>query len=565
MKFVSSVVALVAMLAAGSEAAKPNNKKVTKRILNQRMRKGQFDKATIMENAKPHNENAKKRALEEEFQITSNYGVQFKSCFSLTTSYDDMFEGDDDGALVMQLFSQGNIMALQSYAIFSLSYGGGYGALEYVVDLSTYVQALVNYLPEQMENFCEACQENSDSCMSQLYGNNNNQYEGQYNNNNQYQQGQNGGDVNYNGNNNANYGYGNNGNGYNRKLSDIEHFEHRVLGNNQIVRELDCNLCQQYNCLDDDNNNQNNNQNNDGNDYESASEWISGIAECYETGVAYSGGYGYGNNNQQGGDNDGGLFAGMICNGDGTGIEIGLFYDEDCKLYLPNEAYTSYMSYFDQTYQEMTKDIIEFTFSENIISCMESQYIYTVSNNGNYQNQQEGQNYNYNQYNQYQEQNEEDNIGEWCEGLVDGETTPVDMNSCGVYNYDYNEDQNQNQNGQDQYQYTYDWYSYEITDENSEDMTEVCQTVQSSGDLHTFYNNNNGNLYSYGSTDEFSDFVEDNNKLSGGAIFGIISLLGITIGAVTALFLRFRAAGKDEKNVGLIDPDEVETKGGVEA
>ena len=97
MKFVSAVTALVAALAVGSEAAKPKNKRVSRRELNQRMKNGQFDKATIVKNAKPHSAAAKKRALDEGMTITGNYSVQFQSCFSLTTSYEELFE---DGATI---------------------------------------------------------------------------------------------------------------------------------------------------------------------------------------------------------------------------------------------------------------------------------------------------------------------------------------------------------------------------------------------------------------------------------------------------------------------------------
>jgi len=587
MKFVSAITALVAALAVGSEAAKTKNRNVSNRELNQRMKNGHFDKSTIMKNAKPHSEEAKRRALDS-LELTGGYSIQFNSCFSLTTSYDDIFDDDEDGTSMMSLMSAGNIMPIQSYAIFRICYGsncnanGNEALLEYVVDLKTYVMALVNYLPEQMEGFCEACQENYDSCMAILYG----QYGQNYNANNEnaykYQQ-YNANDNNYNGNNvnNVNYSngqYGYYGNGGNRKLAE---FQQRVLEDGQVVRQLDCQLCEEYSCLDDD-------DQNDLYGFEAASEWLEEIAECKETGIPYQGGY---NNNQYGGqyyqnnnqnNNDAQeLYAGVICNGDGSGIELALFYDEECALYLPNEAYTNYMSYFEQTYQQMTKEIVEFTFSDAIFSCKNTEVVYTTQDLSQY-----GGNYQQNNYNN----NDDDDIAEWCETLVGGEISdPVDMSSCGMYDYysgngngnyydggsSYQEryDQYQNQDENNQYMYQYDWYRYEISEDDSLDMMEVCKLAkQSGGNLHTYFNTNNGNMYSYtgsGTTDAIEEYLDAadassmRSGLSGGAKFSIVALVGITLGAAVALFLRFKSSTIDDKNVGLIDPDEAEPKGEV--
>lgn len=282
----------------------------------------------------------------------------------------------------------------------------------------------------------------------------------------------------------------------------------------------------------------------------------------------------------------------MICNGDGSGVEIGLFYDEDCLLYLPNEAYSNYMSYFDQTYQQMTKEIIEFTFSNAVFSCKEQEVTYTTQNLNGYNSQYNG-NYNWN--------GDDDDVAEWCELLVEGgDSTPVDMATCGMYssdnyqqgqyynnvNYNYEEryDQYQDQDEQNQYMYTYDWYRYEITQDNSLDMQAVCKKAKkSSTSLHTFYNTNNGNLYSYSNSNSASDtiteFMEDTDsevdfvssyawiaqasKLSGGAKFGIVAGTGVLVGAVVALFLRFRSSADDDKNISLMEDEELESKGEV--
>jgi len=573
MKFVSAITALVAALAVGSEAS-TQKKKVSRRELNDRMKNGKFDKATIMKNAKPHSTEAKRRALGD-LELTGSYSIQFQSCFSFTTSYEDIFDDEDTGAF--SLMSTGSIMPIQSYAIFRVCYGnscyanGNESLLEYVVDLNTYVMALVNYLPEQMEGFCDACQDNADTCNAQLYGQYSQNYNGDNANAYRYQQ-YNANDNNYNGNqvnnvnyNNAQYGWGSNNNG-NRKLAN---FEQRVLEGGQIVRQLDCQLCEQYSCLDDD-------DKNDLYGFDAASEWLEEVAQCKETGIPYQGGYSnnggqYYQQNQEGGE-QAELFAGVVCNGDGTGIELGLFYDEECKLYLPNEAYTNYMSYYEQTYQQMTKEIVEFTFSDAVFSCKKQEIVYTTQDMSQYGGYYEQQN--------WDNDDDDDDVSEWCEDLVGGDISdPVDMSSCGMYNY-YNNydggqyaeryDNYQNQDQANQYMYQYDWYRYEISEDDALDMSEVCKKAkQNGGELHTYYNTNNGNMYSYsgsGTSDTIEEFLEVSegnsfmraSKLSAGAKFGIVALFGLVIGAIVALVLRFKASTVDDKNVGLIDPDEVE-------
>jgi len=533
MKFVSAVTALVAAMAVGTEARKP--KKVSRRVLKDRMKNGQFNKATIMANAKPHNEAAKKRKLEDNNrQVTGDYSIQFHSCFSLQTSYSDMFDGDDGSSTFMNLYSSGAMMAVDSYAVFSLI---AYGVTEqYVIDMPSYVQALINYLPDQMEEYCEACDENKDACQQELYGQNYQNYGNGYNNN-------------YNGNNNNNYNGNNNGN---RKLSDIE----RVLNGNQEIRLLDCGLCQEYGCLSGDGDN-NNNNNDDGNGYESAAEWLEEMSECKETGIQYqpqnSNGQYYQQNNDEGLD----LYAGMICNGDGTGVEIGMFADEECKLYLRNESYSNYMYSSDNTYQQMTKEVLEFTFSSAVISCADNEVVYTTSSNYNSYNQNQNQDY-----------NEDDNneVAEWCEDVVSGDTYPVDMKTCGSgynnnYGYAWSDDDTTSKISY------YDWYNAEIGENDSIDMSMVCTVVKANG-KHTFYNMDNGNMYTYtgvsASVSELLDATEydSTSGLSGAAKFSIVALVGIVLGAAVAVYLKFQAAGQNDKSVGLIDPDEVEQKGG---
>jgi len=645
MKFVRATIAIVAAIASSSFGAtatsipKDHKKRAEyKKKLDHRMKNGLFDKATLMRGAQPHSPAAKereeRRKLQYDLEITGSFSVQFQSCFSLTQSYADIFDADEDGGTGMMLMQNGALQPLRSYAIFRLCYNGVCGAngnqamLDYVVDLSTYVQALVNYLPEQMEEFCEGCMENYDSCIQILYGS----YAQGYDANNayNYRQSYNAGSNNYNGNqaNSVNYntydgssysgqqyqqqgqqqsyngGYGNsyNGgynnannnannnnannnnanNGYNRKARELHDFQKRVLENGQVVKQLNCNLCQEYNCLSEDED-----EYGELYGFEVASEWLQEMAECKETEITYTGGYngGYANYNNNGGDDSMLMYAGFICNADGNGVEIGLFLDEECVLYLPNESYMNYMSYFDQTYAQMTKEIVEFTFSTAVLSCKDTETVYTTQDLGSY-NQYQYQDYNWNN-------DEDEEVSEWCETLVSGgESTPVDISSCGQYangynQYEYNAEYYNSQyqqyydeyaaEGEDnaQYQYMYDWYRFEINEDDALEMTTVCSLIKSnSGAMHTFYNSDNGNLYDYsaGASDSITEFLEGSDSdvtfvttnsmsaivesLSGGAKFLIVAGTGVAVGAAVALYMRFKSSGIDSKTIALYDDDD---------
>lgn len=554
MKFVKAAIAAVAAFASLAEAKISGDKGEWKETLNHRMKNGLYDKQTLMQGAKPHNKAAQdheaQRQLGNNFEITSDYSIQFISCFSLSTSMDELFEDNNNGGSVaLTLMSKGQAVPERSYAIFKVCYTGTCGndstySLEYVIDLNSYVQALVMYLPDQVESFCQGCEDNQDACYAQLYGG--------YGYNGQYQQ--------------ANYQQMSNNNGGNRRsLADIHNSETRFLENGQTVRQLDCELCLQYNCIAPMNNGYNNNNgyNQDVYGFAAAAEWLTSISQCYQTGAVYSQNGAY---YQQGGNgNAGNMYAGFICNDAGNGVEIGLFLDEDCILYLPNESFTNYMNLYDSTYEAMTSDIIEFTFSSASFSCLDEDVVYTTQDvSGYYQYQ----NYNYNQ-------NDNDNeAAEWCQYLYNNElgTYPVGLNNCdgksSYYGYnnaysDYN-----------QYQNTYSWYNFDISEENSIDMQEVCLVVkQSNGQLHTFYNGEGGHLYNYGSSSSSSgaaqEFLEGTENtgvsytkgkdLSGGAKFGIIAAVGVVVGVIVAAVIKVRSGS--DKSEPLIDGEELDQEG----
>jgi hypothetical protein len=228
-----------------------------------------------------------------------------------------------------------------------------------------------------------------------------------------------------------------------------------------------------------------------------------------------------------------------------------MFMDDECKLYLPNEVFSDYMSYYDQTHQEMTKDVVEFTFSDAVFSCGATEIVYTTQDLSNYNNN-----------NNNNQNNNNDDIAEWCEGVIMGENQPVDVNTCGNGYNTYGGAYSVDDDDAVSKMATYDWYRYEIGEYDAVDMSAVCEVSKTNG-MHSFYNSANGAVYEYHGVSEFFDFLDSTTEsgMSGVAKFALVVLFGLVGGAGVALYLKLKESD-DDKNVGLIDPEEVETKGG---
>lgn len=153
MKFVSAIIA--AMLAS-SEAYRIGNKKVDARKLMQSA--VQVDPKTMRKLNNNNNENG--------FQITNAHSIRFNSCTSLKTSSpnDETMFGD-----LIQYTKSGQIVAEQSYVLFNIcetgscSYYSGDDAL-FMVDLATYMASMVDYMPQQHQEYCRACEQAQDYC-----------------------------------------------------------------------------------------------------------------------------------------------------------------------------------------------------------------------------------------------------------------------------------------------------------------------------------------------------------------------------------------------------------------
>jgi len=150
MKFLTA--ALMALFVASSDAAASARK-----VLNKRM---------IMENAVRVNRKGE-RLLNQNFELTSGYSIQFNQCVALKTEpYNDAVMFADD---LIQYTSKGQIVSEKSYILFNVCETGYCEYYEddenlFMVDIDTYMAAIATLQESMQENYCTACQESYNYC-----------------------------------------------------------------------------------------------------------------------------------------------------------------------------------------------------------------------------------------------------------------------------------------------------------------------------------------------------------------------------------------------------------------
>lgn len=339
---------------------------------------------------------------EEEFEITGDYSVKFNECLTLNVLNEDAQQGEqqeDENQDENEVYSPTTI---KDYVIVDVisSYDGS--VKQFAVDLVTFVTTLANYIPEQMNEYCEAC--DYDYC---------------YNNNGQ-------GDDN---NNNANEEDQQDENKDNEEEEDKENENEEDGGARRVLKQnngkvvyTSCETCSTMNCFQDEENNNQDGENVYSN--ENALEWLLDVGECQEINEDY-----YNYNNADGYQ----LYVGYTCNSDGTGMEIGVFADEECSI-LTTTTFAEVVENggYGSSYQSMSSGLVHRVFQQ-YFDCMNTEYI----NPGEDQQEED------------EEENEDEDAqfeaNEFCQQLVQDDAIAMDE-SC----------MEDNNNGENQNNYQYD-------------------------------------------------------------------------------------------------------------
>merc|ERR1712176_1134026 len=107
------------------------------------------------------------------------------------------------------------------------------------------------------------------------------------------------------------------------------------------------------------------------------------------------------------------VYSNLMCNSAGTGIEIGLFMDEDCTLYTPKLAYKDIMQDADTTYYNMISDVVEFTFTNEGIECYNPEAVWYNQVDYYYEQMEKAQNGEEEEEEEEDEEEEEPEAAEW--------------------------------------------------------------------------------------------------------------------------------------------------------
>jgi len=492
MKFLS--VALAALV--GFSEAK---KSISGKDIKTRMQNGQFNKKSLLRNAKPYGAHTTRKLEEEEWEINGLYSVMFDSCFSLTIQNEDMINEN-----YINMAAAGEITAEKSYVLFKVClsedcyYQADDEKMTFITDIASFFQAFYDFLPNQVESYCEGCKENEDYCFGNI------QQEEQEQEAEQEEEGEQEGEE----------GEQEGEEGGERKLAGKQIKKRKLANNDQIVEYIDCQKCFNMECYDEEDQ-----QEDQGDDvvyeFEDAIGWLEELSQCQQMEEQYYNGLE--------------LYAGLICNADGDGIEVGVFMDGDCTMYSNKMSYASIMSYADQQYYGMSQELVEYMFT-NDFSCYQPEIVYTNP----YEEQEEEE-----QQDDYQEY-EAPEAAEWCEQLMNGEFEATNMYDCGI---DANEEQEENEQEYDENLDYYDWYSYQLNQDAIDDEQEACQYIKSlDGEYTTVYDKNNGgSLFNYKKNNNLKK-----SGMSGGAVAAIVILVLAAAGAA-AYVMQKKASAGDKK------------------
>ena len=128
-----------------------------------------LNKKKLLRNAVPVDKNGNRRLdqQQQEFEINGAYSIKFNHCLSLKIA-PDQYEDVLFDYNVVDYTKSGKVLAQTSYVLFNVCQAENcyYDDDEslYMVDLATYMQAIVEGQQQEEEAFCEACEQSYESC-----------------------------------------------------------------------------------------------------------------------------------------------------------------------------------------------------------------------------------------------------------------------------------------------------------------------------------------------------------------------------------------------------------------
>jgi len=128
--------------------------------------------ARIMENAQYYS--GGDRELNDagaEFQITAAHTILFRSCESLSV-HAEFGNGNDDGISeqIKSMYQAGTVKAQKSYIVFDVCLsqycdsGNAKDRTSFITDMASFINALLQFIPEKTQAYCQGCFANQDYC-----------------------------------------------------------------------------------------------------------------------------------------------------------------------------------------------------------------------------------------------------------------------------------------------------------------------------------------------------------------------------------------------------------------
>lgn len=515
-------VALIAFLGL-TDATKP----ITGRELKKRMDNGHFNKRTLMRGSRAYNEATQRKLEDGSFELSASHNIQFNTCLSLSVQDEDLF--DDE---YIEAAASGNLVAAKSFILFDVCYSESCNNAEdkmtFITDLASYFESMIQYTPSQIESYCEVCQDNKNYCYQQWHKN-----QGAY------------GTGSDQGSNWANNNYFN----YNMQQQQQQTYGNgtRFLAQNN-TQYIECDTCFEYQCYVEDNDEDEAEQksmygyydpssastgekvyNSDGELVTMADslEWLTEIAECSQMLEEVE---------------DVEVFAGLICNEEGDGIEIGVFADEECTLFYRNIPVQRILDDDSLQMAQMTVKPVQSIFLDGF-SCTDVTYMTPYEQNG-----------------EQQQYNENDDAGafEACSMLFESDFGAVNTYDCDVEDDDYNDNDGDSNDEEYDQNLNYQWYNYDITQDQMEDAQEICLTVKNLNETYTtlFTSGDNPGLYSYDRSDwegigwktkSGSSWIQRNSGVIAG-----LALAAIALGVISGFVMARASKNQDDKKEALI-------------
>lgn len=275
--------------------------------LNSMLRSGKIDTQSLLKSSVPYRKEALRKLAENNGQaansavygslgqngITGDYSVSFNSCVSLTAEED--WASVENYESLATYIQREQIQSVRNYVLFNVcetmgdcSNPSATESNTYMVDLNTWVAAMIGYLPSEKEQYCEGCANQAEYCQ------------------------------NY-------YKYKADGIDYNKAAFFYDEIKFQL---------IDCEQCAAYGCSDE-----------NGDQYEQngwyyVENWVASLTQCQQTGSQFNGVSEY---------------AGLMCNSDGSGLEIAVYMDESCTLYNSLRSYRNTLADGDEAWAYYAK------------------------------------------------------------------------------------------------------------------------------------------------------------------------------------------------------------------